>query len=310
MINVEVDEKGKLIVYNTVISDSVKFEKIKFNFPESWDGYIKTAMFRNGDIKLGVILDSRNVVCTGEDECFIPHEVIKAPEFTVSVFGILGSSRVTSTQASIRVKQSGYGEGDVPPVPTPPEYRQLIILANETKQIAQSVRDDADNGAFRGDPFTYADFTDEQLASLKGKDGADGKDGYTPQKGVDYFTEEDIASLNIPSVDQTYNPDSKNAQSGKAVAEAVATKADKTEVNQIKDDLANKEPLHKVLSATLVTGETSLTFTDAAITDNAMIYIYTNVWGVQPSAVEQSGNTLTLTFDAQSEDLGVKVEVW
>lgn len=85
----------------------------------------------------------------------------------------------------------------------------------------------------KGDPFTYADFTPEQLASLKGKDGIDGKDGtngkdgYTPQKGVDYFTEEDIAELNIPSVDQTYTPDSENAQSGKAVAKAVEPKLDK-----------------------------------------------------------------------------------
>lgn len=30
-------------------------------------------------------------------------------------------------------------------------------------------------------------------------DGANGQDGYTPVKGVDYFTPEDIASLNIPS---------------------------------------------------------------------------------------------------------------
>ena len=32
----------------------------------------------------------------------------------------------------------------------------------------------------KGDPFTYADFTQEQLEALKGADG------YTPQKGVDY----------------------------------------------------------------------------------------------------------------------------
>lgn len=60
------------------------------------------------------------------------------------------------------------------------------------------------------------------LPCLKGEDGKDGIDGYTPQKGVDYFTPEDIEGLNIPSVDQTYTPDSENAQSGKAVAEAVA----------------------------------------------------------------------------------------
>lgn len=89
----------------------------------------------------------------------------------------------------------------------------------------------------KGDPFTYEDFTAEQLANLKGKDGTNGIDGYTPQKGIDYFTDEDIASLNIPSVDQTFNPESENAQSGKAVNEAVSTKADKTEVNKLKGDL-------------------------------------------------------------------------
>ncbi len=53
--------------------------------------------------------------------------------------------------------------------------------------------------SLKGDPFTYDDFTSEQLESLTGPagkdgapgkdgiDGAPGKDGYTPQKGVDYF---------------------------------------------------------------------------------------------------------------------------
>lgn len=36
----------------------------------------------------------------------------------------------------------------------------------------------------KGDPFTYDDFTEEQLALLKGEKG---DPGYTPQKGVDYF---------------------------------------------------------------------------------------------------------------------------
>ena len=33
---------------------------------------------------------------------------------------------------------------------------------------------------------------------VKGDNGTNGQDGYTPVKGVDYFTEQDIASLNIP----------------------------------------------------------------------------------------------------------------
>lgn len=62
----------------------------------------------------------------------------------------------------------------------------------------------------KGDPFTYADFTQEQLLSLKGEkgekgdkgdtgaqgiQGEKGADGYTPVKGTDYFTEADKAEI-------------------------------------------------------------------------------------------------------------------
>lgn len=46
----------------------------------------------------------------------------------------------------------------------------------------------------KGEPFRYKDFTEEQLAKLKGPKGdkgEPGKDGYTPKKGVDYFDGKD-----------------------------------------------------------------------------------------------------------------------
>lgn len=43
----------------------------------------------------------------------------------------------------------------------------------------------------KGDPFTYEDFTPEQLESLKGETGEKGAAGYTPIKGVDYFDGKD-----------------------------------------------------------------------------------------------------------------------
>lgn len=46
----------------------------------------------------------------------------------------------------------------------------------------------------KGDAFTFADFTPEQLASLKGEQGLpgrDGTDGYTPVKNIDYFDGKD-----------------------------------------------------------------------------------------------------------------------
>lgn len=73
--------------------------------------------------------------------------------------------------------------------------------------------------------------------------------------------------------------------------------------------LALKEALGTTLTGTLAAGATTLTFTDVAITDDNMIDIYTNKADVMPSAATQSGNTLTLTFDAQTVAIGVKVRV-
>lgn len=79
------------------------------------------------------------------------------------------------------------------------DYETVLAIAEESKSIAQSVRDDADSGKFNGKDgkdFKYEDFTPEQLENLKGEDGYtprknidyfDGKDGYTPIKGKDYF---------------------------------------------------------------------------------------------------------------------------
>ena len=50
----------------------------------------------------------------------------------------------------------------------------------------------------KGDPFTYSDFTAEQLAALKGEKGDKGDtgaDGYTPVRGTDYWTEADKAEI-------------------------------------------------------------------------------------------------------------------
>ncbi len=157
MIKVEIFDNGQIIAHNNIIADSVLFEKISFNFPESWNGYKKTAVFRNGEKTVSVVLDESSELCTGEDECYIPYEVIKAPQFTVSVFGVLGESKATTPQARVKVTESGYAVGDTPIEPTPTEYEQLVNIANEIKllandamRIAKSVRTEADNGKYNG----------------------------------------------------------------------------------------------------------------------------------------------------------------
>lgn len=72
------------------------------------------------------------------------------------------------------------------------EFQDFIsAVTNKIKGIEGGVGEKGEKGD-KGDPFTYEDFTPEQLASLKGEKGAD---GHTPRKGIDYYTEADKAEM-------------------------------------------------------------------------------------------------------------------
>lgn len=151
MINASVID-SKLLITDDTVSDSVKFETVKFSFPDNWNGYKKTVVFSDDTGKtLSVILTESNELCISDDECYVPHEMLKAPCFHISVFGVLGDSVATTVKATVNVEESGYAQGDEPAEPTPTEYQQLINLSEQTKAIAESVRTDADNGLFKGE---------------------------------------------------------------------------------------------------------------------------------------------------------------
>lgn len=124
-----VSEKNILSVDGAAVSDSVKFAKINFSFPKAWKGYSKTVVFKNGDTKCSVILNKNNKLCTGENECYIPYEILKTPVFTFSVYGILGDSKATTSWASIRVLK-GCGEGEQAGEFTPTEFEQIVSILN------------------------------------------------------------------------------------------------------------------------------------------------------------------------------------
>lgn len=63
------------------------------------------------------------------------------------------------------------------------------------------------------------------------------------------------------------------------------------------------------LTGTLTAGSTSITLSDAAITPSSTIEIFTEVYGVSPTAVSVSNGSVTMTFEAQASNMGVKVRV-
>ena len=90
----------------------------------------------------------------------------------------------------------------------------------------------------------------------------------------------------------------------------------RTRVGNVETALDNKAPKNHThaefgitLTGTLTAGMTSITFQNESITDNCYITPFTSVYGVNPTAISASNGSITLTFKAQTQDIGVKVVV-
>lgn len=153
-----------------LVSDGINFETVSFRFSKNWDGYLKTAVFSDENAVYSVVLQPGNPLCVNENECYIPFEVLKPGIFYLSVFGTKGNSRATTKSVPVRVLKSGYAEGQKPSEPTLTQYEQLVNLATEIKAIAQSVRDDADNGSFKGDSYSLTEGDKTEIAAIVSTD--------------------------------------------------------------------------------------------------------------------------------------------
>lgn len=105
---------------------------------------------------------------------------------------------------------------------------------------------------------------------------------------------------NKTTVDSALSSSSTNPVQNKVVNTAIDTV--KTEVNA-------RPKTRKLATKTLTAGETTLTWTDSSITDDSLIDVYASIVGIGPNTIEQSGTTVTVTFDARTEDVEVALVV-
>lgn len=84
--------------------------------------------------------------------CTVPSFIIQPSHFDVSIFSFnpVTNERITFPAIKIRVTQSGYiGDPQFSDV-DPTLYEQLLKEMSDTKEIAESIRQDANNGVFNG----------------------------------------------------------------------------------------------------------------------------------------------------------------
>lgn len=121
-----------------------EYLKAEFSFSEEWDGMTKTAFFRGAD-------GENHPKLLEDDTCTVPAEALTAPgRVGVSVSGTLGETVITTDIKSFTVPATL--SGGTPSNPEPTVWQQILEKVDETRQIAQSVRDDADAGRFAASP--------------------------------------------------------------------------------------------------------------------------------------------------------------
>lgn len=131
-----------------VTSGSVNVYLVQFAFSTDWDELDKTAVFRAGDTKISVVLDATN-------RCQIPWEVLenRGRPLEAGVYGTKNGTVVLPTiWATLGTIKEGASPGENTQPPTPDVYSQILAVAEKAQEIAQSVRDDADEGKFNGEP--------------------------------------------------------------------------------------------------------------------------------------------------------------
>lgn len=219
-------------------------EQISFTFSPDWDGLLKTAVFIAGK-------ESRDVVLT-EDTCNIPPEVLVFPgeHLRVGVFGeasdkMLVIPTIYASAGTIRPGASPSGMSSTPPTPSWPE--QVQAIATEAKEVADSVRSDADAGKFKGEQgepggwytpaITQPDENTMRFAFTPSKDGMPavppkditipGGSGGSGEDGGYYTPEVTQTSENTMQVAFTPSKTSMPAVSGKEITLPAGQKGDK-----------------------------------------------------------------------------------
>lgn len=117
-----------------------EYLRAEFSFSEEWEGTVKTAFFRGAD-------GNTYTQLLENDACTVPAEALAASgRVGVSVSGTLGETVITTDIKSFSLPATL--SGGTPSDPEPTVWQKILDKVDETQQIAQSVRDDADAGKF------------------------------------------------------------------------------------------------------------------------------------------------------------------
>lgn len=290
--------KGQYIVRLDSIEPVAKCRnlyKAQFQFKtDEWTG-TKTALFVQGEYSKSVILDENGT-------CKIPWEFFDSDNTTFGYVSVYCGDLVTANRVVVDIVKSGYQESDASVPPSPDVYQQLIELAEDTKEIAQSVRDDADNGVFNGEEgyspkVSLTEELDGVTVTVQNKDGqqsAKVKDGKDYEHSEEFTRLAEQVRQDKESVEQTKTAVDKTAQDFTLTAQqALADVNDAGQTQSERVQQVGQDAIADVNTAkTQAVGEVNATKSDA-------------VKAVQTEGTKQTGN---VTAEGEKQVQAVQVK--
>ncbi len=164
---------AELLSKEPITTGAQQVFRVVFEFDSSWEGLTKTAVFKNSEKTISVLLDKEN-------SCIIPHEVLTLSEMLYAgVYGVGSGTVVLPTVwCALGYIRKGTVKGDNATDPTPSIYNQLVEsaqgaakeaveaakkseeavnAAEKSLQLAEEIKQAAANGEFDGN-LLYATF--------------------------------------------------------------------------------------------------------------------------------------------------------
>lgn len=247
-------------------------------------------------------------------------DVDSAKEIAVSA---VESEKTTAVEAVDSAKASAVSAIDDAKTSAVSDVQNSSKLAESWAIGGTGSRDgeDSDNAKYYAEQAAKSASSVAGVASFNGRSGAvvpqSGDYSYDMITGTPPVTTYDVATettdglmsstdkTKLDGIEEGANKTVVDTEITESSANAVSSGAVYTAIKAVKDII----PTTATIEQTLIAGETTLTFTNGAITDSATLDVSTTNYGIAPTAASQYGNTLTLTFDAQTTDINVQIVI-
>lgn len=157
-------------------------------------------------------------------------------------------------------------------------------------------------GAFDSNNWTQVLITDEMGS------GSGGSSTLSGLSDVNIQNASNGQFLTYNSTSNKWNNETKMVSLTKAQYDALPSSKLTDGIQYFITDL-NVDSYWIDLIGTLTAGQTSITLSDSIITTDSTFDFYTDTFGANPTNVVATNGSITLTFEAQQSDVGVKVRV-